>query len=93
MPDYDIPKSRGSNYTSNTLRNQSPGPGQTYDVPPPNPLPKELPLEWAEALHMLERLQIEATDSISRLLGADPLLILMDNFTCLEKYKDNILQL
>lgn len=40
-----------------------------YDVPPPNPIPRELPLELNSALDSLARLETEATSAISRLLG------------------------
>ena len=42
---------------------------QLYDVPAPNPTPRELPLELSSALDSLARLQSEATAAISRLLG------------------------
>lgn len=42
---------------------------QVYDVPPPNPVPRELPLELSSALETLARLETEATSAVSRLLG------------------------
>lgn len=42
---------------------------QLYDIPPSNPVPRELPLELASALETLGRLESEATSAISRLLG------------------------
>ncbi|XP_067002770.1 breast cancer anti-estrogen resistance protein 1 isoform X2 [Anabrus simplex] len=58
-PEYDIPKPRGPQLNLQQL----------YDVPAPNPTPKELPLELGSALDSLARLQNEATAAISRLLG------------------------
>ncbi|XP_063237096.1 breast cancer anti-estrogen resistance protein 1 isoform X2 [Bacillus rossius redtenbacheri] len=55
--DYDVPRSR-----------QQPT-QQLYDVPAPNPAPKELPLELGSAMETLARLQAEATAAVSRLLG------------------------
>ncbi|KAK6630916.1 hypothetical protein RUM44_003088 [Polyplax serrata] len=55
-PDYDVPKSRLST-------------SQLYDVPAPNPKPKELPLELTSALESLNRLQHEASGAVQRLLG------------------------
>lgn len=40
-----------------------------YDVPAPNPKPKELPLELNSALETLNRLQQEASGAVQRLLG------------------------
>lgn len=42
---------------------------QVYDVPPPNPVPRELPLELGSALESLARLESEAAGAVSRLLG------------------------
>lgn len=42
---------------------------QLYDVPAPNPKPKELPLELNSALETLNKLQNEAQGAIQRLLG------------------------
>jgi len=45
---------------------------QVYDVPPPNPSPRqprELPLELSSALETLASLESEATLAVSRLLG------------------------
>ncbi|KAK7873297.1 hypothetical protein R5R35_011359 [Gryllus longicercus] len=60
-PEYDVPRPRGPQLN---LQQQ-----QLYDVPAPNPAPKELPLELNSALDTLARLQNEATAAISRLLG------------------------
>ncbi|XP_022186741.1 breast cancer anti-estrogen resistance protein 1 [Nilaparvata lugens] len=60
-PEYDVPRSRPS-YTA-------PHSQQLYDVPPTNPVPRELPLELGSALESLARLETEATSAISRLLG------------------------
>lgn len=40
-----------------------------YDIPAPNPKPKELPLELNSALETLNRLQHEASGAVERLLG------------------------
>ncbi|KAL0271029.1 UNVERIFIED_CONTAM: hypothetical protein PYX00_008271 [Menopon gallinae] len=56
-PDYDVPKPR-------VLPTS-----QLYDVPAPNPKPKELPLELGSALESLNRLQNEAASAVQRLLG------------------------
>lgn len=59
-PEYDVPRNR----PSQMMHCQ-----QLYDVPPTNPLPRELPLELGSALESLARLETEATSAISRLLG------------------------
>lgn len=65
MPDYDVPRShpRGTHLVLNPTQQQ------LYDVPPPNPQIKELPLELNFALDTLEKLQSETTAAITKLLA------------------------
>lgn len=66
MPDYDVPKPSPRSVQQNTTTTTQQG---VYDVPASNPVTKELPLEINSALDSLEKLQIEATAAIGRLLG------------------------
>lgn len=64
-PEYDVPRpARGGPQLQLHQLQQ-----QLYDVPAPNPMPRELPLELNSALDSLARLQSEATAAISRLLA------------------------
>ncbi|KAJ9580263.1 hypothetical protein L9F63_004076, partial [Diploptera punctata] len=64
-PEYDVPRPTRSGPQLQLHQIQQ----QLYDVPAPNPTPRELPLELSSALDSLARLQSEATAAISRLLG------------------------
>lgn len=63
--EYDVPRPArpGPQIQLQQMQNQM------YDVPPPNPIPRELPLELNSALDSLARLETEATSAISRLLS------------------------
>ncbi|XP_075224579.1 serine_rich_CAS and FAT-like_CAS_C domain-containing protein p130CAS [Lycorma delicatula] len=77
-PEYDVPKSSRPPTITTITPQQIQQPLQTqpqqhiqqiYDIPPSNPVPRELPLELGSALDSLARLESEATSAISRLLG------------------------
>lgn len=84
MPDYDIPRS----HTRGTHLVLHPAAPQLYDVPPPNPQVKELPLELSFALDTLEKLQSETTSAISKLLG-----FVSPNWRTKEKLEGNIMDI